>query len=137
MNSRTDGAAPATGLASFRSAQELAERFHEAYERLAPDFGYTTRPETRTLDLQSANGRLMTAMCQDILAAQAAIPPATEGAPTEREQTLAGLLKRCARCLPPEHATRKLATEYLKAQGFFNPLRASGVQADRGGSDAS
>ncbi len=43
--------------------------------------------------------------------------------PTEREQTLAGLLKRCARCLPPDHATRKLATDYLKQQGFFNVLR--------------
>lgn len=46
----------------------------------------------------------------------------------EQEQTLAFLLKRCARCLPPDHATRKLATDYLKEQGFFNVLRASGVQ---------
>jgi hypothetical protein len=46
-------------------------------------------------------------------------------APTEREQTLAGLLKRCARCLPPDHATRKLATDYLKQQGFFNVLRGN------------
>lgn len=45
------------------------------------------------------------------------------GATTEHEQTLVGLLKRCVRCLPPEHATRKLATDYLKQQGFFNVLR--------------
>lgn len=28
---------------------DLAAQFHEAYERLAPSFGYTTRPESRTL----------------------------------------------------------------------------------------
>lgn len=57
------------GLASFRTAQALAERFHEAYERLAPSFGYTTRTETRAFDPQSANGRLMVAVCQELLAA--------------------------------------------------------------------
>ena len=29
---------------------DLAKLFHETYERLAPDFGYTTRPETREFD---------------------------------------------------------------------------------------
>lgn len=56
-----------TWMSSFKAAQQLAVRFHEAYERLAPSFGYTTRPETRTLDLQSANGRLMVAVCQELL----------------------------------------------------------------------
>jgi hypothetical protein len=41
--------------------------------------------------------------------------------------TLAGLLKRCARCLPPEHTTRKLATDYLRQQGYLSPLRTAGV----------
>jgi hypothetical protein len=59
-----------SGLASFKAAQKWAERFHESYERLAPDFGYTTRPETRAFDLQSANGRLMVAVCQELLSAQ-------------------------------------------------------------------
>lgn len=44
-------------------------------------------------------------------------------------QTLAGLLKRCARCLPPDHGTRKIATEYLREHGFLSPLRTPGVQA--------
>lgn len=51
----------------------------------------------------------------------------------QREQTLAGLLKRCARCLPPDHATRKLATEYLRQQGYLSPLRAAGVQGTLAG----
>lgn len=45
----------------------------------------------------------------------------------EQVQTLAGLLKRCARCLPPDHATRKLATDYLRQQGHLAPLRTAGV----------
>jgi len=48
---------------------DLAERFHEAYERLAPDFGYTTRPETRRFDPGSPNGRLMVAVCSEVLRA--------------------------------------------------------------------
>ena len=48
---------------------------------------------------------------------------------TRREQTLAGLLKRCARCLPPGHATRVLATGYLRQHGYLSPLRAAGVMA--------
>lgn len=45
----------------------LARRFHEVYERLAPSFGYTTRPETREFDPESANGRLMIAVCEELL----------------------------------------------------------------------
>lgn len=48
-------------------ARNMAERFHEAYERLAPSFGYETRPETRAFDPQSANGKLMIAVCQEFL----------------------------------------------------------------------
>ena len=46
---------------------DLAERFHEAYDRLAPSFGYTTRPETRAFNPESPNGRLMIAVCEEIL----------------------------------------------------------------------
>lgn len=53
--------------ASLCSALALAIRFHEAYERLAPRFGYETRPETRKFDPQSPNGRLMVAVCREII----------------------------------------------------------------------
>lgn len=53
--------------ASAGSALALAIRFHEAYERLAPRFGYETRPETRNFDPQSQNGRLMVAVCREII----------------------------------------------------------------------
>lgn len=44
-------------------AVAVARRFHETYERLAPQFGYETRAETRAFDPDSANGRLMIAVC--------------------------------------------------------------------------
>ena len=48
-------------------------------------------------------------------------------------ETLAGLLKRCARCLPPDHNTRKVAVAYMREHGFMSPLRTAGVvEVDRG-----
>jgi len=46
---------------------QLAGIFHDTYERLAPSFGYQTRPETREFRPASPNGRLMIAVCQEIL----------------------------------------------------------------------
>jgi hypothetical protein len=46
----------------------LAALFHDNYERLAPSFGYETRPETREFKPASPNGQLMIAVCQEILA---------------------------------------------------------------------
>lgn len=48
-------------------AEALARRFHETYERLAPQYGYTTREETREWDPHSPNGRLMIATCKEVL----------------------------------------------------------------------
>lgn len=63
------------------AALDLATRFHEAYERLAPSFGYETREETRTFDPESKTGRLMVAVCGEIL--RAANPPAGAERATE------------------------------------------------------
>jgi len=41
--------------------------FHETYERLAPQFGYCTREETREFDPASSNGKLMIAVCAEII----------------------------------------------------------------------
>ena len=45
---------------------ELAQKFHEAYERLAPSFGYETRKDTKAFDPDSPNGKLMIAVCQEV-----------------------------------------------------------------------
>lgn len=44
-------------------AEQLARLFHETYERLAPQFGYETRKETKQFDPSSPNGKLMVAVC--------------------------------------------------------------------------
>jgi len=49
------------------SPVELAIRFHDTYERMAPQFGYETREETRKFNPESNNGQLMIAVCQEIL----------------------------------------------------------------------
>lgn len=46
----------------------LAQRFHEAYERLAPSFGYETRESSRKpwTDVPEQNKRLMIAVCAEV-----------------------------------------------------------------------
>ena len=46
-----------------QDAEAMARRFHETYERLAPQFGYETRADTREFDPESPNGKLMIAVC--------------------------------------------------------------------------
>ena len=41
----------------------MARMFHETYERLAPEYGYEMRPDTRVFEPDSATGKLMTAVC--------------------------------------------------------------------------
>ena len=48
----------------------LAMRFHEAYERLAPSFGYETRDSTKEFNPDSPNGKLMIAVCAELYASQ-------------------------------------------------------------------
>lgn len=42
---------------------EIAKLFHDTYEKLAPDFGYETRKDTKQFDPFSNNGRLMIEVC--------------------------------------------------------------------------
>jgi hypothetical protein len=53
------------------TAAELAQKFHEAYERLAPSFGYKTREASAKpwADVPDNNKRLMTATAAEILRA--------------------------------------------------------------------
>lgn len=46
---------------------ELAIFFHETYEKLAPSFGYETRPDTKQFDKDSKNGKLMVAVCKEAI----------------------------------------------------------------------
>ena len=53
---------------------ELAIKFHDTYERLAPQFGYETRKDTKIFDPDSANGKLMIAVCGELLSAHSDQP---------------------------------------------------------------
>lgn len=62
--------------------EQLARKFHETYERLAPNFGYETRTETRVFDPTTPNGKLMIAVCTDL--AHTARPDARDEGKIER-----------------------------------------------------
>lgn len=55
-------------LRRLRNPEDLARRFHEAYERLAPDFGYETRTESAVPweQVPDNNRALMTAVAEEI-----------------------------------------------------------------------
>lgn len=46
--------------------EQLARLFHDTYERLAPQFGYETRNDTKQFDPATPNGRLMIAVCNEV-----------------------------------------------------------------------
>jgi hypothetical protein len=62
---------------------EAAIKFHETYERLAPQFGYETRPDTKAFDAESPNGKLMIAVCGEVLTDYAAATANNGGAMRE------------------------------------------------------
>ena len=46
---------------------ELAILFHNTYEKLAPSFGYETRLDTKSFETTTPNGKLMIAVCKEII----------------------------------------------------------------------
>ena len=48
-------------------SEQIARQFHDVYERLALQFGYETREDTKVFDPQSKNGRLMIAVCAEVI----------------------------------------------------------------------
>lgn len=74
------------GKAWRLDAESLARLFHETYERLAPQFGYETRTETRAFDPTTPNGRLMVAVCGELLARRATATNATPAGEETTEQ---------------------------------------------------
>jgi len=48
-------------------AVELAILFHNTYEKLAPNFGYETRADTKSFETTTPNGMLMIAVCKEII----------------------------------------------------------------------
>lgn len=63
---------------------DLAIMFHHTYERLAPNMEYDTRKETRIFDHESANGKLMVAVCAELLPKLTGPSPTDDSALMER-----------------------------------------------------
>ena len=53
-----------------QTAVELAILFHNTYEKLAPSFSYVTKHDTKKFDINSPNGKLMVAVCEEIIKCQ-------------------------------------------------------------------
>jgi hypothetical protein len=66
-----DGKLKVADAASAVTAPVLAQMFHEAYERLAHKFGYSTRPESAVpwSEVPATNQALMVATCAEVLSA--------------------------------------------------------------------
>lgn len=86
--------------------EQLAQRFHEAYERLAPQFGYQTRPESAVPweDVPEANRALMVAVATEVLASLS----------TEVSET-------------PEENRRRAVAIYLSTAGYHQVEHSGGV----------
>jgi len=52
----------------------LARFFHSTYEKLAPQFGYETRQDTRDFDPTTPNGKLMVAVAAEAMRGPLALP---------------------------------------------------------------
>lgn len=71
----------------------LAQRFHDEYEKNAPNFGYTTREDTRAFDITSPNGQLMVAVVQAVM-----VPAIRAAVARERERAANAAMKEINAC---------------------------------------
>jgi len=83
-----------SGMAAHMDAEAIARHFHDTYERLAPKFGYETRPDTKAFDPESANGRLMIAVCSEIAATWNTRPTPDAGRLVEHLVSIADACRR-------------------------------------------
>lgn len=56
-------------------AEKLAQKFHESYERLAPNFGYKTREASAKpwSEVPEQNKKLMIMVCTELLTSEVVI----------------------------------------------------------------
>lgn len=75
-------------LSELDDPEQLAQMFHEAYERLAPGFGYETRADSRKpwAEVPEANRRLMTAVADEVVSSMARLVLNGQDASTRRPQ---------------------------------------------------
>lgn len=94
--------------ASLPGALWLAQWFHDTYERLAPQFGYETRLDTKRFDATTPNGRLMVAVCEELRKglAQSASAPSAEALRIAQELEHSHV--------PPDNHARVMGAELIR-----------------------
>lgn len=68
--------------------EALAQFFHDTYERLAPMYGYETQASTKIFDPNSPNGKLMIAVCAELITAYGLVGPGGTGEVIKRKYGL-------------------------------------------------
>ena len=110
------------------SAREL----HDAYERLAPQFGYETRADTKVFDPESPNGRLMQAAIDEVFGRAIALLAAVE-----ESDGLVRELRDCFLCTSEKYEPRlhfvldKAAARIVALEASISAERANG-ERERG-----
>ena len=76
------------------TAEQIAQAFHEAYERLAPEFGYRTREASAKpwADVPEQNKSLMIAVAQSLLDSEVIAAGARGAADDEVERIRTAML---------------------------------------------
>lgn len=46
---------------------EITKKFHDTYEKLASEYAYETREDTKVFDINSSNGKLMYATVNEVI----------------------------------------------------------------------
>lgn len=87
------------------TAEQLAQKFHEIYERLAPEHGYETRKASAVpwSDVPANNKALMIAVCNEILTKEL----------KARSFTVEEALEECKKWRPGDPAYLYLTDEEL------------------------
>lgn len=99
--------------------EALARAFHEAYERLAPSFGYETRPESAVPweSVPLMNKRLMMAVVEGVLVARL---KACEEARDEEALRARGRLAELTRAEAALSECRLVLTHYLRTYDEYH-----------------
>lgn len=121
----------------LKASEELARKFHETYERLAPDFGYKTRKASAKpwKDVPKDNKQLMIAVCKEILPPYSICKPEQHCKPDEIKSHLSAANNRfeSGELTPREKETLQnlLIWKSMKIEKFRTTLADKEAECER------
>ena len=110
----------ASGRAKEVTNLEIATAFHEAYERLAPRYGYETRPESRKpfSDLPNELKLLMVAVVREV---RTLLAPAVDERAASSEPEMCPNCVTPWKCNGPHEFPQAASSEAAKVDGIHTP----------------